>query len=276
VSLHTNSITTSTDYSFSKRDGLKLSSWDAPTYLTRALQQRYGSSRRRYRERFADEPEHGMLRRKAKILSTMYDWLEYLAGQSYTFGALGIAEAVLFLWKEHFESNPLYEQVKTLLFHSGSKQQGWFPTSNHTLPLTEDLSRLHINSSDFPGWMTLGLHSPEIIEANKQAVVCISNTLASEEAEEEGKTHLEHTYYRAACNEIADLINAQNSLVDEYVRTSTLAQLSRILKVQQLVSHCEIMAEIIKLKEYCLDEPKEKICEDLALLRFYLQQLITT
>jgi hypothetical protein len=46
---------------------------------------------------FADKPEHKVLRRKAKILSTMYDWLEYLVRQSYTFGALGIAEAVLFL-----------------------------------------------------------------------------------------------------------------------------------------------------------------------------------
>ena len=122
----------------------------------------------------------------------------------------------------------------------------------------------------------MGLHSPEIIEVNKQAVVCISNTLALEEGEEVGKTHLVHTYYRAACNEIVDLINAQNSLVDKYVRTSALTQLSRILKVQKLVTHCEIMAEIIKLEEYCLDEPKEKICEDLALLRFYLQQLIST
>jgi hypothetical protein len=64
---------------------------------------------------FADEPEHEVLRRKAKILSTMYDWLEYLAGQSYTFGALGIAEAVLFLWKEHFETNPLYSRLQNRL-----------------------------------------------------------------------------------------------------------------------------------------------------------------
>jgi hypothetical protein len=224
---------------------------------------------------FADEPAHVMLRRKTKILSTMYDWLEYLAGQSHTFGALGIAEAVLFLWKEHFESNPLYGQVKTLLFHRGSEQQGWFPTANHMLPLTEDLSRFQISSSDFPGWMTKGLHSPEIIKVNKQAVVCISDTLALGEGEVVGKTHLVHTYYRVACNEIADLINAQNSLVEKYVRTSTLTKLSRILKVQKLVTQCEIMASIIQLEEYSLVE-KEKIHEDLALLRFYLQQLIST
>jgi hypothetical protein len=78
---------------------------------------------------FAESSEQEVLRRKAKILSTMYNWLEYLAGQSYTFGALGIAEAVLFLWKEHFETNPLYEQVTTLLLFRGSEQQGWFPTA---------------------------------------------------------------------------------------------------------------------------------------------------
>jgi len=49
---------------------------------------------------FTDDPEHETRRRKARILSTMYDWLEYLAGQLYTFGALGIAEAILFLWKQ--------------------------------------------------------------------------------------------------------------------------------------------------------------------------------
>lgn len=205
----------------------------------------------------------------------MYDWLEYLAGQSYTFGALGIAEAVLFLWKDHFGSNPLYEQVTALLFHSGSKQQGWFPTVNHQLPLIEDVSRFQISSSDFPDRMTVGLHSPEIIKVNKQAIMCISNTLASGEEDEVGKTHLVHPYYRAACNEIADLINTQNSLVDEYIRTSSLAQLSRALKVQKRVTQCDIMAKIIKLEEYCLDEPKEKIFEDLALLRYYLQQLIS-
>lgn len=202
----------------------------------------------------------------------MYEWLEYLAGPSHTFGALGIAEAVLFLWKEHFESNPLYEQVKMLLLYKGSRQQGWFPTADHELPLIEDLTQFHISSSDFPGRMTMGLYSPEIIEANKQAIVFISDTLALDLGEQAGKTNLEQI---AACNEIADLISAQNSLIEKYECTSTLTQLSRILKVQKLVTQCEIMGSIIKLEEYCLDEPKEKIHKDLALLRFYLHQLIS-
>jgi hypothetical protein len=222
----------------------------------------------------AQSSEHEVLRRKAKILSTMYDWLEYLAGQSYTFGALGIAETVLFLWKEHFETNPLYEQVTTLLLLRGSEQQGWFPTANHKLPITEELSKFQISSSEFPGWTTMGLHSPEIFEINKQAVVCISNALALEEGEEVGKTHLEHTY-TLACNEIADLINTQNSLVDEYIHTSALTQLSRALKIQKLATQCILLAKIIKRENYCLDEPEEKRYEDLTLLRVYLQQLIS-
>jgi len=121
----------------------------------------------------------------------------------------------------------------------------------------------------------MGLHSPEINEVNKKAIACISNTLALEEGEEVGKTHLMHTYYRAAYNEIADLITTQNSLIDKYVCTSPLTQLSRVLKVQKLVTQCEIMAKIIKLEKYFVDEPKEKIYEDLALLRFYLQRLIS-
>ena len=224
---------------------------------------------------FAEWSEHEVLRRKAKILSTMYDWLEYLAGQSYTFGALGIAEASLFLWKEHFETNPLYEQVTTLLLFRGSGQQGWFPTANHNLPITEELSKFQISSSEFPGWTTMGPHSLEIFEVNKRAVVCISNALALEEREEGGKTHLVHTYCLAACNEIADLIDTQNSLVDEYIRTSPLTQLSRTLKIQKIATQCIILAKIIKREKYCSDEPKGEKHKDLTLLRFYLQQLIS-
>jgi hypothetical protein len=176
-SLYISSITF-TDYSFSNRDSRKLSSWDAPTYLTNALERRYGGLQGGYPVMFADEPEHEVLRRKAKILSTMYDWLEYLAGQSYTFGALGIAEAVLFLWKEHFETNPLYEQVTTLLLFRGSEQQGWFPTANHKLPVEEELSKLHIDSCKFPGCMTVALNSPKIFEVNKRAIECVSNALS--------------------------------------------------------------------------------------------------
>ncbi len=206
----------------------------------------------------------------------MYDWLGYLAGQSRTFGALGIAEAVLLLWKEHFKKNPLYEQVTTLLLLRGSEQQGWFPTANHKLPVEEELSKLQISSSEFPGWTTtMGLHSPEIFEVNKRAVVCISNALALEEGEEVVKTQLVHTCCLAAYNEIADLIDTQNSLVDEYIRTSPLTQLSRALKIQKLATQCILLAKIIKGENYYLDEPEEKRYEDLTLLRVYLQQLIS-
>ncbi|PVH69531.1 hypothetical protein DL98DRAFT_541525 [Cadophora sp. DSE1049] len=173
----------------------------------------------------AESAEHEVLRRKAKILSTM-----------------------------------------------GSEQQGWFPT-NHKLPIIEELSKFQISSSEFPGWTTMGLHSPEIFEVNKRAVVCISNALALVEGDKWGKTQLVHC--PAACNEIAQLIDTQNSLVDEYIRTSRLTQLSRPLKIQKLATQCIVLDKIIKREKYCLDEPKEKIYEDLALLRFYLQQLIS-
>jgi hypothetical protein len=202
----------------------------------------------------------------------MYDWLRYLAGQPRTFGALGIAEAVLFLWKEHFEGDPLYEQVTTLLLFRGSEQQGWFPTANHKLPAAEELSRLPMSNSEVLGWMTVPLNSPAIFEANKRAVMCISSALlALGEGEEVGSTD---SFCLAACNEIADLIETQNALVDECIRTSPLTQLHLALRIRNLVTQCGILAEIIKCEKYFSDEPKEKKHEDLTLLRYYLKQLI--
>jgi hypothetical protein len=206
----------------------------------------------------------------------MYDWLGYLAGQSRTFGALGIAEAVLFLWKEHFKPNPLYEQVTTLLFLRGSEQQGWFPAANHRLPVEEELSKLQINSSQSPGWMTVALNSPEISEVNKRAIISISNALLTlVGGEEVVKTNQVDTFSLAACNEIADLIETQNSLVDECIRTSPLTQLYGALRVWELATQCRILAEIIKSEKYFSDEPKAKKHEDLTLLLVYLRQLIS-
>ena len=64
-------------------------------HLTDALERRYGDLRREYPLKIPGRPEYKELRREIKIQSTMYDW--HLAGKTDTFGALGIAKAVLFL-----------------------------------------------------------------------------------------------------------------------------------------------------------------------------------
>ena len=84
-----------------------------------------------------------------------------------------------------------------------------------------------------------------------------------------------HTYSQAVCDEIADLVDHQNSLVDEFIRTSTMTQLSRVLKIHKMATQCKILAEIIRSDNYCEGAPTDKfIYEDLKHLRFYLQQLI--
>ena len=157
-----------TDFYFGNRNERKLSSWNAPVFLIKALERRCGGPQGGYPIKFADEPEHEIQRREAKILSTMYNWLEHLAGQSDTFGALGIATAVVFLWKEHFERNPLYKQVTTLLLFRGSEQQGRFPLACHSLPVIEDFSQLQLGSSDFLGWTTTVSYSPEYLRSTNE------------------------------------------------------------------------------------------------------------
>jgi hypothetical protein len=75
-------------------------------------------------------------------LSTTYDSPKYLAGQSCTFDALGIAEAVLFLWKEHFETDPLYEQVTTILSSGAANSRAGSQRRTKKLPITEELSKI--------------------------------------------------------------------------------------------------------------------------------------
>jgi hypothetical protein len=71
-SLYISSITL-TDYSFSKSDGWERLGRDPLTYLTKALERRYGGLQGEYPLILAKSSEHKVLRTKAEILSTMYD-----------------------------------------------------------------------------------------------------------------------------------------------------------------------------------------------------------
>jgi len=93
--------------------------------------------------------------------------------------------------------------------------------------------------------MTVALNAPKIFEVNKQAIECVSNALSRLGEEREVDI-----YSSAAYNEIAVLIDTQNSLVDEYIRTSLLTQLSRALKIQRLATQCTILTKIINYEKY--------------------------
>jgi hypothetical protein len=174
-----------------------------------------------------------------------------------------------------FKTNPLYKQVTSRLLLKGNEQQGWFPTANHKLPIEEEVSKLQISSSEFPGW-TMALDSPEILEVNKRAITCISTALLTlGEGEEVVKDNLVDTFNLAACNEIADLIETQNSLVDECIRIFPLTRLYGALRVWELATQCGILAKIIRSGENFLDAPKEEKYGDLTLLLAYLRQLVS-
>jgi hypothetical protein len=257
------------------RDDPLLSCWEAPIYLTKAFERGYGGFQGGYLIQ-DKRSERRLFKQKTKILSPMYNWLRHLAGQSRTFGTLSIAKAVLFIWKEHFEKNPLYEQVHSLLLLRGSEQQGWFPTAIHKLPVEEELSKLQISSSKYPGRTTMALNSPEISEVNTRVVTCISNALLTlGEEEEVEKTNQADKLSLAAYSEIADLIETQISLIHECIRTSPLTQLYGALEVWELATYCDTLAKIIKSEKYFSDEPKEKKHEDLTLLLDYLRQLVS-
>lgn len=201
----------------------------------------------------------------------MYTWLRYLAGQSHTFGTLGIASAILFLWKEHFKANPLYKQVTSLLFLRGSEQQGWFQTANHMLPIEEEFPKLHIGNSNPSSGMSVAVWSPEIMNLNTQAIICTSTILSTAEEGEDLK--LMDAFNPAKLTEIAGLVERQNILINRHIRESTLAQLYSALEICDLVNQCEILAEIMKFADYHSNGLNEQKIKDLTLLLANLRQL---
>ncbi|KAH8802776.1 hypothetical protein F5884DRAFT_803017 [Xylogone sp. PMI_703] len=235
-------------------DQTSLSSWYAPIDLIKAFEQRYGDI---YPIRLKQKSDRKGLKTKGKILSEMYDWLRHLAGPSCTFGALGIAKAIVFLWKEHFTTNPLYKQITLLLLFKGSQLEEWFPMANHELPIEEKLSKLQITSPELSGLRTVALSS-DILEANKNAITCISTALPMLADGEE-----------AACSNIAHLVEKQNLLINEHIRKSSLLQLDGALIICEIVAQCEILVEIINSGEYLANVRKEEKREDFTLLLAY-------
>ena len=156
------------------------------------------------------------------------------------------------------KNNPLYKQVIALRLLRSSEQRGRFQLAKHSLPI----------------WTTMVPHSPEILVVNNGAVECASHALALEEGKATGKSHPVSIYCQEACNEIADLIDKQESFVYRCVWMFPLTQFSRALKVQKMATQCTILAQIIKRDKYCIDEPKDEQHQHLTLLRFYLQRLI--
>jgi hypothetical protein len=82
--------------------------WQAAIRISEALEKAYdGPCKARFLE-ISDLTPLGHRTTEIEGFNAMYESLSRLVGGSNSFGCLGIAKIVLFLWKRHFQNDPLY------------------------------------------------------------------------------------------------------------------------------------------------------------------------
>lgn len=205
-----------------------------------------------------------------KALPTMYAQLSSLARGDHKGGAFGIANAILFLWKDHFASNPLYRQVTSILFLRGSEQHYWFNDEANDAPTAEQaLSKLRLNDCEPQSWISLPFELPDAKYINKQVVDCVSRALSGlEAAPVSERARIDSKQYV----ELENLVENQNTIMIDGIRKSTLAQLHGALRVCELVEKCGTLAKIFKLEDYFKSSDESKV-EHLRMLLENLEEL---
>jgi hypothetical protein len=233
---------------------------------------------------FANTPEAKAIRTEANILRTMYYWLCHLSGtSSRTFGTLGIARAVLFLWKKHFARSPLYKEVTLLLLERGSQQEGWFPAIGHhavgtnELQLVESLSRLQVAGTSTAGPMSSAEREGNletIYHLNMRARELVSMVLSTlGHVEEPLKDSQEATMDLRLYHELAEVVERHNLLIHESLRDPSMFDIMKTLRISGLVIQCDFLVRIIKIEGYANEEPRDTRENDFIRFSAYLEQL---
>jgi hypothetical protein len=250
-----------------RRDIPKLEPWEAAHHVPEALGETYDSSWILPVLGFSDEEPHDLLMKQIKAFDRMYIWFERLFGPSQTFGTLGIAKVVLFLWKEHFKDDPIYQQVMQWLLVRGNEQEDWFPSPGHItlwrdeLPLEDSFSRMRITNPS---------NLREIIDTNKEWIELLSAALSLPQ--------LEKVLDPSICRLYATLIDAQNARIAEYLRNSPMSNINDMLPIRALTNRCEILSIMFKDPENVAQRPKDELeCDFQELLKCakQLQILLT-
>ncbi|KJK73730.1 hypothetical protein H634G_10999 [Metarhizium anisopliae BRIP 53293] len=106
-----------------------LCSWQAAEHIEEAICGGYmgpNDGRGGHRMEIRNKPRIDNLQGRAKVVCRMYSKLEALAQGKFNPGALALAKIITFFWKDHFTSEPIFQQVLFLLQTQGNRQSGWF------------------------------------------------------------------------------------------------------------------------------------------------------
>lgn len=201
--------------------------WQAAIRISEALEKAYDGPCKKRFIRIFDRTPLEQCNAQMKGFNAMYKSLSRLVGGGNSFGCLGIAKIVLFLWKRHFQDDPLYEQVRSLLLLQGNEQNDWFPREPHPVShqrsLEDQLADLEIPERP----VTSG--NQRVSDEASRLAVQASETLKSADILGEG--------LRAT---LIDIFERYNALVCKYLSGTSMSEIKHAISIRAQLKTCEI------------------------------------
>ncbi|KAE8135959.1 hypothetical protein BDV38DRAFT_294198 [Aspergillus pseudotamarii] len=210
----------------------KYEPWQIASLISRVLEKPYEGLIDVQFVGFADETPSESRSKQVQAFHALYGSLKRLFGNAHSFGGLAIAKTVLFLWKRHFEEDPLYHHIMSWLILRGNEQKDWFACETY---LVSDERNIEEKSSH------LQLSTPstirEILTFEDELLILLYQA---------STTRIRGEYHADDCR--ARIINAykeHNDLARRYLGELSMSDVNHAMHIRTLLISCEVSLSTI-------------------------------
>ncbi|KAK3383785.1 hypothetical protein B0T24DRAFT_606243 [Lasiosphaeria ovina] len=234
----------------SPKDTTNFASWEAAAFISRALEMetKYSGPEGSFPVEWADDGPYDRFRNRERHLDGMYDWLQRLAENSCTCGALAIAKAMAY-WEHHFSDDPLYDQVMDLLRLHGGQQFDWFssPATADSKTAPEMSPSLEVQFSQ----LTIDTSAPKTPPGLSESVDRASKAAAPLRKAEFPENMVEDTTKDMILSMRAGIvrdITAHNTLVKDWLRRSPV-EFARAVRIAKHLRQWDEYTKVVQKDE---------------------------
>ena len=213
--------------------------WQAARSISEVLETTYKGPSEAHFVEFADETMFERRSTQIEAFDALTGSLRQLFGSKKTVGGLAIAKIVLFLWKQHFQRDPLYDLIMSWLILRGNEENDWFPCDNE---ITSDQSTLEDQLS------CLQISTPPTISDARLMEDEVAPLLVQVAATfVRGENLAEDLHTR-----IIGAFDKHNGLVRRYLRESSMCDINHAMRVRTLLIRCETALSAIRVQSHTL------------------------
>lgn len=235
----------------------RLKKWEAADRISRALNPRWALTGVR-RIAFSHQTERERIIEEKKSFDDMYRWLLQLSESPQPIGTLSISGVMVYLWKEHFDSHPLYNQVMTMLTHSGNEQECWLPSKNiasYIEPIENKFSRMDLKDTQ----LSENAFDQSITKRDDAAVFNTSNTHAHHSKERQMlKERIRQNADPTLLSELIRYVE-EDCLIEKHLTNCSVYNLSSSLRICRLVSEIRFQIRILRKDDFILTDVEDFI-----------------